>query len=544
MDPWKDAEQYPQDRLSQHAIHGDPSFYRSRLAKDCHYLCLQANRDRDVAALRNYPVTITDVPKHGIGNNAQAQLQTETVSANAENNELIKCLRNFRDPARHSRVFSIQPSNPKRWSWCQMGITVDMLRQILTTYQVMPGFLDYVHMFGQKTNDIDNSFGGGIHELSFAENSGLLDQYEISYSLNYAVEKNGSDDFWKKWVLRRTAVYQKFSYDDQSSTWILLYPSDRARERVQESLQVQSKKKCISHAQKTLETHMTLFSSAAENWRSYYNLLETFFNDETSHALYCDVSTPDQPESSRREALDVKFSDLQHLQKFEEKVHEFQRSLEANKEAIRTLATLNSDIRKFSLESEKDDQCWYRVDHALEKHRLELGLQQKSIESFLKRISGRSQLLYNILDVKNSTTVSFYEQTKTELDKNARRETERMHNLNVEMRDMAEQTSKDAVSMKIITLVAMIYLPITFIATFLNSGITTFQHDDFIEVKSEALALKARMGFSREAFAMFMILSVPLLAVTLLGWFLFDRRSRRLLKEKREGKFPKSISMA
>jgi len=68
--------------------------------------------------------------------------------------------------------------------------------------------------------------------------------------------------------------------------------------------------------------------------------------------------------------------------------------------------------------------------------------------------------------------------------------------------------------------------------TFLNSGITTFQHDDFIEVKSDALALKAKMGFSREAFAMFMIMSVPLLAITMLGWFLFDKRVRKQLKEK------------
>lgn len=54
-----------------------------------------------------------------------------------------------------------------------------MLRQILTTYQVMPGFLDYVHMFGEKSKNTDNSFGGGIHELHFAEKSGQLDQYGV-----------------------------------------------------------------------------------------------------------------------------------------------------------------------------------------------------------------------------------------------------------------------------------------------------------------------------------------------------------------------------
>jgi hypothetical protein len=68
---------------------------------------------------------------------------------------------------------------PDVWAWCQIGITVDMLRQVLTTYQVMPGFLDYLHMFGQTLGDRDNFFGGGRHELHFAEESGLLDQYGV-----------------------------------------------------------------------------------------------------------------------------------------------------------------------------------------------------------------------------------------------------------------------------------------------------------------------------------------------------------------------------
>jgi hypothetical protein len=84
--------------------------------------------------------------------------------------------------------------------------------------------------------------------------------------------------------------------------------------------------------------------------------------------------------------------------------------------------------------------------------------------------------LYNILDLKNSTMVSFHEKMRTQFNQITRRETERankvadeMHSLNFEMRDMAKQTSKDAISMKIITLVAMIYLPISFIAVSLNT---------------------------------------------------------------------------
>jgi len=92
MDPWNDAEQYPQDRLFQDAIHGDPSFYRRRLANEYEELCLQADDKDDVAALSEYPVKIIDIPKRG--NNVHVQRQTETTSADAKNNELTRCLRN------------------------------------------------------------------------------------------------------------------------------------------------------------------------------------------------------------------------------------------------------------------------------------------------------------------------------------------------------------------------------------------------------------------------------------------------------------------
>jgi hypothetical protein len=87
-------------------------------------------------------------------------------------------------------------------------------------------------------------------------------------------------DIWKSWSLRRTAVYQKFSYDEADSTWITLYPSARIEQRVQESLVAQSRRQGTKRAQKSLETHLVLISSTAENWRPYYNSLDQFFEEK------------------------------------------------------------------------------------------------------------------------------------------------------------------------------------------------------------------------------------------------------------------------
>lgn len=101
---------------------------------------------------------------------------------------------------------------------------------------------------------------------------------EVSYSLNYVIEK-GQNDPWK-WSIRRTAVYHKFVFDTASSTWIVVYPSQRAQQRLQERLQASQTSHdefpVVGSSLNMLELHMVLVNNATENWRSYSNCLEMF----------------------------------------------------------------------------------------------------------------------------------------------------------------------------------------------------------------------------------------------------------------------------
>lgn len=81
------------------------------------------------------------------------------------------------------------------------------------------------------------------------------------------------------WSLRKTAVYQKFDYETQSSTWITVFPSERVRTRVQETLEAQSKQTTKKIGHKAIEAHVGIFANAAENWRSYYNCLDKYLED-------------------------------------------------------------------------------------------------------------------------------------------------------------------------------------------------------------------------------------------------------------------------
>jgi hypothetical protein len=91
MEPWTNADRYPQDDTFAGALSGDLAAHRERLAarqtsaaEDV--LCLRLNEPDEIEILKDNPVTITDISKYGG--------RIETVSADATNGELLNSLRN------------------------------------------------------------------------------------------------------------------------------------------------------------------------------------------------------------------------------------------------------------------------------------------------------------------------------------------------------------------------------------------------------------------------------------------------------------------
>lgn len=157
---------WPIRRFSQDSVRGDPLFYQRRLEEHRERLCLEPHTDQAKESLRNNPVTITDVPKCVEG---KSQPATEKKTATFESTEGY--LEKLIDPSRHSRTISVNPATPRMWSWSQLGLSVSMLKEIMNSYEVMPGFLDYVHMFGASTRNDDSAFGGGLHEIHFSNDN-------------------------------------------------------------------------------------------------------------------------------------------------------------------------------------------------------------------------------------------------------------------------------------------------------------------------------------------------------------------------------------
>jgi len=95
------------------------------------------------------------------------------------------------------------------------------------------------------------------------------------------------------------------------------------------------------------------------------------------------------------------------------------------------------------------------------------------------------------------------------------------------------KTGLDAVVMKVITAVTLIYLPMTFVSTFFSTGVVSYGPDSRSEAAGTDVGDVEQV--SRLALGRFFIISIPLMVlIFVLAWGWHRWESHRIIKKERE----------
>lgn len=174
-----------------------------------------------------------------------------------------------------------------------------------TYFQVMPEFLSFLFLFGQRVLALDLYCSGFYHNTRLGENSSnLTDEtrawsgmdLQMCYTLK-SVEPSPSQIDWP-WSIRHCAVHHTFDVVNIRSTWIMIKGDRKIEQRIRsvtggkgpaefssfESI------KCAFNA--SLLTHIVLCDWSAENWRRYINFLEQTFHNLTDEAKIVNADLP------------------------------------------------------------------------------------------------------------------------------------------------------------------------------------------------------------------------------------------------------------
>ncbi|KAI9836443.1 MAG: hypothetical protein M1819_001475 [Sarea resinae] len=347
-----------------------------------------------------------------------------------------------------TRVISISQRN----SWAKLLITQEMLRKIMAHHKVMPEFLDVVYSFRRKTREIEEAFCGSV----WPKKSG--DMSEIAYVFKYPELKVPipEDDPWR---IRQTGVYQQYNNSTQQSTWIVLHPTPESvgQRRMNECLTVP--RRMLDLTRDPLLLHTVLFSTHFSAWRTYMSHYEGVLREPSMTALGMRFS--DEPR-----AVDKDHANIQRVHFVESRCLPLTAIFRSFSQTLSALSALNTSLPLVCGLTHSDSDTIRRDNMVdiLSKYASQTSAYEAQIGFLTNNIRSTAQLLSNTLNFKYQGLAQQQSEYVVEL---------------------TSATLKDSSAVRVITIITLLYLPSTFVATIFGMDFFNFGGDSRLQVSPQ-----------------------------------------------------------
>ncbi|CAM1504861.1 Fc.00g024520.m01.CDS01 [Cosmosporella sp. VM-42] len=339
-------------------------------------------------------------------------------------------------------------------SRARLRITRSMLTEILTFHQVMPDYLDFLFVFGLQSEPEDLRFSSFREQTSLSKACSSLGieclarsgrQYQLCYNLKgvtakYQDEQDRSNNVYS---IRQAAFYHRLDIVNGNALWIVSKGGLDIYGRFKEltGKQARPEDKSFGTAEEcfrsSLSAHLLFCHWSTEDWRGYIKWLEYIVDKETKMAIL-------GPTGSGYHHRIYTAGDIQKLLELEERANEVITMLDSNVEVMDSLKRFYEKLavnKNFDLQECNDDIDVFanQMNNMIGDFRLQIG----RTKALVKMLSDRTELV-------------------------------KQHRLERLNRNM----EKEAIVVRIVTIVTLIYLPATFVSTLFSTDIIKYQGQD------------------------------------------------------------------
>ncbi|KAF2823722.1 hypothetical protein CC86DRAFT_59106 [Ophiobolus disseminans] len=378
----------------------------------------------------------------------------------------------------------------------KLKTTRSSLAEIMTYHQVMPAYLDFMLVFGAQSDPKDLRFSGFREQVRLKIPSSAVAMptlgrsgrhYQLCYNLKSVQKKSKSSEsiILDEWSIRQTAVYHHFDVESGTCLWIVTKGGDDLLEQYEELIGPNGRPEDKQYKTpglalgSSLSTHLLFCHWSTEDWRWYSQWLEEVLDHVSDMAVY----GPRGEGYAHKEYKPYHIQDLQHWQ---DKANEAVMVLEANTDVLKS-------IHKFylALIDRKDFPDTLKLA-CEEDLRTFISQLDEIINDFHMQVA-RAKLLVTIISDRKELILQH-------LQGQAAERTEKL-NKNLE---------REAVVMRIVTIVTLVYLPATFTSTFFSTDVVKYQDQDDNNV------VHKNGSYSPLALERWLQVTLPLTALTLL----------------------------
>ena len=186
-------------------------------------------------------------------------------------------------------------------SLAPLKITRKMLVRILSYYQVMPSYLEFLLVFGIHRHSREKRFSSFRSECLLGGQNPTLDalgrsgkQFQLCYNLKAVARWTDPGQLVptnSHWSIRQGAIHHQFDVYKGTSLWIITRAGLDIKQRIEsltgrtgrsEDREFQTLEQCLKSS---LAVHLLLCHWSSENWRTYFQWLEDTVENEVRGLL-------------------------------------------------------------------------------------------------------------------------------------------------------------------------------------------------------------------------------------------------------------------
>ncbi|KAK5062483.1 hypothetical protein LTR84_004555 [Exophiala bonariae] len=381
-------------------------------------------------------------------------------------------------------------------------------------YQIMPAYLDFLTTFGQESRQRDLRYSGfrGKTRLTTPPRpetvalelgrSGCHIQmcYNLISVTCLTPPKAALKE--KQWSRRPVALYHHFDVVEGNALWVITCGGKYFRDRLEDTVGLPGRAEDRDYS--TLEAafrssfavHALAAHWAKEGWPAYIQWLEEVIEQSTGDAIY----------GPRNEKIETKYTpdNIQNVQYYEDRTNEAIMILESNAEVLTALSAYYGGLL-----TETD----FPLRQSCRNSIIDFARQLQDAVHDTKMQASRAKLVGRIAADRKMLIQSHLTSQATAFQNEATKKMETMTGI----------AQRDAITVKIITFITLIYLPATFVSTFFSTDVIKYQdQNDFGHSYHTS-------SYSKLALERWLQVTLPLTAVTLaIAMWFFRKEKKRL----------------
>ncbi|KAF1940897.1 hypothetical protein EJ02DRAFT_467052 [Clathrospora elynae] len=388
-------------------------------------------------------------------------------------------------------------------TWAIFDVDLNVFNRLLQSCGVFHKLKTFTVGFMMTNNETEMGPPAIEYALRSSTYRDCYDGFECAYIVRLMEYTNRPEK--DPWSLRKFALYHKYRSDPQDwcSTWILIGASQRTEACLEDYRRGVNDFKSAN----PFELHIIFLDVAIAAWRPYLADLLIEIADLTSNAVAVIIEHEDHPNNF----VTIELEDHQKLTQIGDTIADVLLCLDSTLDTIATLCKIYVTLPRFKKHTGAPKLESSVIDVAFDKLKAHVEYTRKKAEALQSKARNTRELISLLSEKQNGYNLNQQMTALQNIEKDASEE-------NAMVRQLAEKSSQDSSSVKILTIIMLIYLPCTVVSSFYS---TQFVHQD--QPETDVFS----MGYAQNAWLFFAV-SIPLTFFTIMVWYMWVNFGRML----------------